>query len=134
MPESPKTRYRVPRARKLGAGGSNLTVTTKRGHQLILQRGRAGWRGDCSCGSWSLYGNESKVRVGHTDHIAQQERWQGKMPPSGHELHREIADPFVTRPRYFGVCSCGWRTTRAMAPRKLADAHAEHVSGARATE
>jgi hypothetical protein len=126
MPESPKTRYRVPRARKLDA--SNLTVPKKRGHQLILHRGREGWLGECACGNWRSYGDDSKVRFDYTDHIARGDQ------PAGHEPRREIADPLVKRPRYFSVCACGWRSAQAMPASKLAGAHAEHVRQARAQE
>jgi hypothetical protein len=124
MPESPKTRYRVPRAQKLGG---NLTVPKKkRSHELILRRGRAGWLGECACGSWRSSGNESKIRFDYTDHIARGDQ------PAGHEPRREIADPLVKRPRYFSVCACGWRSAQAMPASKLAGAHAEHVRQARA--
>jgi hypothetical protein len=125
MPESPKTRYRVPRVRKLGGDGGNLTVTKKSDHQLVLHRGRDGWLGECACGSWRSYGNESKVRFDYTDHIVRGDQ------PAGHEPHREIADPLVKRPRYFSVCACGWRSAQAMPASKLAGAHAEHVRQAR---
>lgn len=126
MPESPKTRYRVPRVRKLGA--SNLTVTKKTGHRLILRRGVDVWLGECACGSWRSSGNESKVRFDYTDHIARGDQ------PAGHEPRREIADPLVKRPRYFSVCACGWRSAQAMPASKLAGAHAEHVRQVHAQE
>ena len=130
MPESPKTRYRVPRVRKLGG---NLTVTTKkRSHELILRRGRAGWLGECACGSWRSSGRtESKVRFDYTDHIA---RPLSDYETSEHRPRREIADPLVKRPRYFSVCACGWRSAQAMPANKLAGAHAEHVRQACAQE
>jgi hypothetical protein len=139
MPESPKTRYRVPRARKLSAGGGNLTVTKKRGHELILRRGRTGWLGECACGSWRSSGNESKVRFDYTDHIARRDQKPVKGPLSDYETsehrpRREIADPLVKRPRYFSVCACGWRSAQAMPANKLAGAHAEHVRQADAHE
>jgi hypothetical protein len=140
MPESPKTRYRVPRVRRLGGDGGNLTVPKKRGHELILRRGRAGWLGECACGSWGSSGRtESKVHFDYTDHIARGDQKPVKGSLSDHELsehrpRREIADPLVKRPRYFSVCACGWRSAEAMPANKLAGAHAEHVRQVHAEE
>jgi hypothetical protein len=67
MPESPRTRFRAPRARRLGDRNSDLTARPR--HDLEIRRGRSGLTGACSCGRWATSGSDATIRRKHAEHI-----------------------------------------------------------------